>query len=160
MSFFYHRKIIAKFLEELGEKVYHPKHLWTISIQKYLKSSLDFTKFVDTSKQDLFLSHPVSECSCSLSAKSHWATVNVSSAEKKNKWQRPLDDLETCPQWMESDVTNTKNGMNEDNGSEVIDDLELSDAAIEGEAPVGAEMEKVEKEDNQGDADDDTDAND
>ena len=61
---------------------------------------------------------------------------------------------------MESDVTNTKNGMNEDNGSEVIDDLELSDAAIEGEAPVGAEMEKVEKEDNQGDADDDTDAND
>jgi hypothetical protein len=130
---------------------------------------LDFTNLANTSKQDLFLSHPITECSCSLSAKRQRAAVNESLVEKQNsRKHQPLDDLEICPQWMEThDVSSSYNGLTEEsNGSaseteEVMDDVESPDTALqEGEAPIGAQVYKVEKEDNQGEADEDIDAND
>ncbi|KAI5057238.1 hypothetical protein GOP47_0027253 [Adiantum capillus-veneris] len=156
------RKSIAKLLERAGENLYRPTSSWILMVRKNLKSTLDFTplgKTHVTSKEDLFLSHPVPECSCQLSGKT--GSKNSSTASEKNAISQAFDEI--CPRWMENDATFQMNSeADEDNEweAEAADESQQSDSGSKAEEPAVSEVDRVEKEENQSDSDDEVDAND
>lgn len=154
------RKSIAKVLEVSGEKLYHPSSTWIMSVRKDLKSTLDFTRLqkpLMRAKEDLFLSHPIPECSCKLAARS--GSKNGSLVGERDTELKALDEV--CPRWMENDVTFQLSGdAEEDNEAEIVEELQQLDLGSKAEEPAVVEVDKVEKEESQSDTEDEVDAND
>ncbi|MCO5613250.1 hypothetical protein L7F22_067526 [Adiantum nelumboides] len=156
------RKSIAKLLEFTGENLYHPTSSWTMMVRKNLKATLDFTslgKSLVTSKADLFISHPVPECSCQLSAKS--GPTNLSVGSEENALPQIFDEI--CPRWMENDVTFQMNSEADEDievDSVAADESQQSDSGSKAEEPALGDVDRIEKEESQSDTDDEVDAND
>ncbi|KAL8166695.1 hypothetical protein V2J09_008194 [Rumex salicifolius] len=98
------RRYLAKLFSNVSDRLYYPKHDWTISVRQHLNKSLTeegFLRELKSSKPAFFLSHPVPECSCKLSS----STEILDSVYK---------GVESCPKWMDRGVLQEKGKTGDD----------------------------------------------
>lgn len=99
------RKFLANLLNSTQDHLYFPKRSWTLAARKHLNDSLaeeGLERQLINSKPTSFLSHPIPECSCTISKT---ATKN------------------TCPKWIEDSFTKSR----QESESEQPDDDEVNE---------------------------------
>ncbi|XP_065852175.1 protein EMBRYO SAC DEVELOPMENT ARREST 30 [Euphorbia lathyris] len=92
------RKVLAKLFNIIRDKMYHPKHNWTLSVREHLNKSLSEDGLIRQSlrsKPISFLSHPLPECSCRISSADFQTPVEG----KDGRYLFGGEDK--CPEWMQ-----------------------------------------------------------
>lgn len=100
------RKFLANLFNTTQDHLYFPKKSWTLSARKHLNASLaeeGLERQLIHSKPISFLSHPIPECTCTISK-----TTN------KN----------TCPKWIEDSFTKLQENENEQPDEDETDEQE------------------------------------
>lgn len=90
------RKTLAKLFETDHDHLYHPKRNWTAFVRDHLNKSLGIEGLVaeaQMSKPKLFLSHPLPECSCTISKPAD-PSITGPNGELLYGWE------DECPDWM------------------------------------------------------------
>ncbi|KAL7609158.1 hypothetical protein Lser_V15G11344 [Lactuca serriola] len=104
------RKFLANLLNTTQDHLYFPKRSWTLAARKHLNDSLaeeGLERQLLHSKPMSFLSHPIPECSCTISKK-----------PGKN----------TCPKWIEDSFTKSRlqESENEQPDDDEVDEEEMN----------------------------------
>ncbi|CAA6671799.1 unnamed protein product [Spirodela intermedia] len=80
------RKIITELFDTIRDNLYHPRRNWTVNARSQM------------SKPTSFLSHPLPECSCRISA-----AANISVQVEGIRSELSSESEEECPAWMPQD---------------------------------------------------------
>lgn len=118
------------------DNIYHHKRDWILSVQEHLNKSLGEEGLIRQSvflKPASFISHPLPECSCRISAAE--SSVHV----KGNDGRIVYGGEEECPKWMQhgqeipGQSTGEEVGKSDDNGSSdygntVVEEPESNDS--------------------------------
>ncbi|XP_068669164.1 LOW QUALITY PROTEIN: protein EMBRYO SAC DEVELOPMENT ARREST 30-like [Aristolochia californica] len=93
------RKTLIGLFDDIKEHMYHPKRNWTFSVREHLNKSLSEDGLMiasQLSKPNLFLSHPLPECSCRTSG-----FVKGTRPIKGSPSELLYTSLDVCPEWMQ-----------------------------------------------------------
>ncbi|KAL6225992.1 hypothetical protein ACLB2K_004840 [Fragaria x ananassa] len=130
------RKVVAELFNMTRDNIYHHKRDWILSVQEHLNKSLGEEGLIRQSvflKPASFISHPLPECSCRISAAE--SSVHV----KGNDGRIVYGGEEECPKWMQhgqeipGQSTGEEVGKSDDNGSSdygntVVEEPESNDS--------------------------------
>ncbi|KAG9458928.1 hypothetical protein H6P81_003436 [Aristolochia fimbriata] len=127
------RKTLIGLFDDIKEHMYYPKRNWTFFVREHLNKSLNEDGLMiasQLSKPNLFLSHPLPECSCRTSG---WIkTTRPIMGSPSDLLYRSLDE---CPEWMQRGLEMVSNKDTNMEG-EVADESEsLEDDAVTEEQP-------------------------
>lgn len=96
------RKVIVKFLDEIGEQLYHKKWNWIVSVREYLNETLGESGLAAASRNTKpmsFLSHPLPECTCCIFGKNK--TLDKHTMIQDLGGRLLYGDEEICPDSMQ-----------------------------------------------------------
>ncbi|XP_068644465.1 protein EMBRYO SAC DEVELOPMENT ARREST 30-like [Aristolochia californica] len=125
------RKTLIGLLDDIKEHMYHPKRNWTFSVREHLNKSLNedgLMRASQLSKPNLFLSHPLPECSCRISG-----FVKTTRPVKGNPSEQLYRSLDECPEWMQrgletiSSKDTNMEGEVVDEGESLEDDVDMEE---------------------------------
>ncbi|KAL6219387.1 hypothetical protein ACLB2K_007146 [Fragaria x ananassa] len=114
------RKVVAELFNMTRDNIYHHKRDWILSVQEHLNKSLGEEGIIRQSvfsKPASFISHPLPECSCRISAAE--SSVHVKGTDGRIVY----GGEEECPKWMQhgqeipGQSIGEEVGKSDDNGS-------------------------------------------
>ncbi|CAA7408924.1 unnamed protein product [Spirodela intermedia] len=113
------RKIITELFDTIRDNLYHPRRNWTVNARGHLNKGLGLEGLItesQMSKPTSFLSHPLPECSCRISA-----AANISVQVEGIRSELSSESEEECPAWMPQDHNPPRDVLGNDPGEEEMD---------------------------------------
>ncbi|XP_058112459.1 O-fucosyltransferase 27 [Magnolia sinica] len=127
------RRVVVKLLEEIRDHLYQANRTWLTSVRKHLsRTVLDgLTEASSNSKLQVFLSHPVPECSCS-----SYRPSEASSPSGRVKDHVSPGVEHRCPAWMDANTI-----MRSEKDKEREEELDEDDPRLGQPFQVGSDRE-------------------